>query len=140
MLNEKTLSRKIRKLIRIKTAIMKTNDTGSKKFNNEQTMNEGFSGENIPGDYNPSQMKPETEIDTKGNHKIVQRARNNDEISDNDSPTSSAQWNDNENLRHGISASDAAKKMEHKDNNWDSRSPYEQPRNPENHGNINSEE
>jgi len=119
---------------------MEMNDTGSKKFNNEQTMNEGFSGENIPGDYNPSQMKPETEIDAEGNHKIVQRARNTDEVSDNDSPASSAQWNENENLHQGISETDAAQKMEHKDRNWDSRSPSEQPRNSENHGNINSDE
>ncbi len=33
---------------------MENKDLGSKKINNEQEMNEGFSGENIPDGYNPA--------------------------------------------------------------------------------------
>lgn len=57
---------------------MKSQDLGNKKMNNKQKLNEGFSGENIPKDYNPSEsiMKPETQTDQHGNTKIINRARN----------------------------------------------------------------
>lgn len=57
---------------------MESNDLGSKKTNNKQNTNEGFSGENLPEDYNPaaSILKAEVETDANGNQKIVQRARN----------------------------------------------------------------
>ncbi len=57
---------------------MEDKDLGSKKMNNKQKVNEGFSGENIPEDYNPSKsiMKPETQTDQHGNTNIISRARN----------------------------------------------------------------
>lgn len=57
---------------------MEDKDLGSKKMNNKQKTNEGFSGENIPEDYNPSKsiMKTETETDKEGNTKVVKRPRN----------------------------------------------------------------
>ncbi|HEX8562663.1 MAG TPA: hypothetical protein VF676_06765 [Flavobacterium sp.] len=57
------------------------NDT---KWNREQhfeqhrEFNEGFSNENLPEDYDPSQMKPETETDEEGNIRQVERARYTD--------------------------------------------------------------
>ncbi|MDQ7961372.1 hypothetical protein [Flavobacterium lindanitolerans] len=57
-------------------------DIGNKKWNGEQEkqkgeINEGFSGKNLPENYNPSKGKLKTEIekDADGNTDIVQRAR-----------------------------------------------------------------
>lgn len=59
-------------------------DLGSKKMNNqekESDKNEGFSGENLPKNYDPSKgkLKSETEKDTDGSTETVQRARDVDE-------------------------------------------------------------
>ena len=59
-------------------------DLGSKKMNNqekESEKNEGFSGENLPKNYDPSKGKLKTEIDTDtdGSSEAVQRARDVDE-------------------------------------------------------------
>lgn len=59
-------------------------DLGSKKMNNrekESNKNEGFSGENLPNNYDPSQGDLNTEIekDKAGNVKTEQRARSVDE-------------------------------------------------------------
>ncbi len=59
-------------------------DLGSKKMNNqekESNKNEGFSGENLPKNYDPSKgkLKSETEKDTDGSTETVQRARDVDE-------------------------------------------------------------
>ena len=59
-------------------------DLGSKKINNQEKTsekNEGFSGENLPKNYNPSsnKLKPEVEKDEEGNMEIQQRARDVDE-------------------------------------------------------------
>lgn len=61
-----------------------TQDKGSSKMNNEQKTNdknEGFSGENLPNNYNPSNNKLNTELekDTKGNINVEKRARSVDE-------------------------------------------------------------
>ena len=54
---------------------MENQDLGSKKMNNK-SLNEGFSGEHISKNYNPSSvLKSELEIDENGNKKIVERAR-----------------------------------------------------------------
>ncbi|GGB74167.1 hypothetical protein GCM10007424_12610 [Flavobacterium suaedae] len=55
-------------------------DLGSKKWNNEEKeskKNEGFSGENLPKNYNPSKdkMTPEVEKDEEGSIDTVKRAR-----------------------------------------------------------------
>lgn len=56
-------------------------NTSDKKSNNEQKVNEGFSGENIPRNYNPSgeALQAESEKDRYGNHDRVMRARNQNE-------------------------------------------------------------
>lgn len=59
-------------------------DLGSKKMNNQEKKserNEGFSGENLPKDYNPSKGKltPEVEKNTGGDTEVVKRARDVDE-------------------------------------------------------------
>lgn len=61
-------------------ASSKDKDLEDKKWNGEQDEgepNEGFSGKNIPEDYNPSKekLKSETEKDEDGNTKEVKRAR-----------------------------------------------------------------
>ncbi|RZJ54328.1 MAG: hypothetical protein EOO45_30580, partial [Flavobacterium sp.] len=59
-------------------------DLGSKKMFNqekESDKNEGFSGENLPNNYDPSQSKLKTEVDKDedGNAETVKRARDVDE-------------------------------------------------------------
>ena len=57
---------------------MEKKDLGSKKMNNKQEVNEGFSGKNMfeDADSKPAKLKEEIETDTAGNEKTVQRARN----------------------------------------------------------------
>lgn len=62
-------------------------DIGNKKWNGEQEkkkgeINEGFSGKNLPDDYNPSKGKLKTEIekDAEGNSDVVKRARPDKDI------------------------------------------------------------
>jgi hypothetical protein len=59
-------------------------DLGSKKMNNQEKLsnrNEGFSGENLPKNYNPAADKLKTELDKdkSGSLKTVKRARDVDE-------------------------------------------------------------
>lgn len=59
-------------------------DLGSKKINNQEKgsdKNEGFSGDNLPKNYDPSSKKltPEIEKDEAGNTHTQQRARDVDE-------------------------------------------------------------
>lgn len=59
-------------------------DLGSKKINNTEKTgenNEGFSGENLPKNYDPSKDKLKTELDKneEGDTQTVQRARDVDE-------------------------------------------------------------
>lgn len=59
-------------------------DLGSKKIDNSEKqgeLNEGFSGENLPKNYDPSsnKLKPEIDKDKDGNAEIVHRARDVDE-------------------------------------------------------------
>lgn len=118
---------------------MDTNDLGNKKFNNEQQVNEGFSGENIAENYNPSlgKLKPEEEIDQDGNHKLVRRA----DLSDEQSGRS---WNENESLSRGVEDENTTQKMvEHKDRNSDiatNRYPNAHPDNHTDRGNIKLDE
>lgn len=56
--------------------------TGDKTWNNQQQkgkVNEGFSGENLPEDYNPSKLNKESETDSEGETKAVNRARKSEE-------------------------------------------------------------
>lgn len=59
-------------------------DLGDKKINNQEKKsdrNEGFSGDNLPKNYDPSKGKLKTELDknTDGSTESVQRARDVDE-------------------------------------------------------------
>jgi len=117
---------------------MENKDLGNKKINNEQELNEGFSGENISDDYNPSkgQLQPETETDEKGNTKTVKRARNPDgnTESKNDTPNNPMDRNSEEN---------AKKTVENKDRNSDitpNRYPNSHPDNHKNRGNMELDE
>jgi len=60
-------------------------DLGDKKINNHEKQsdrNEGFSGENLPKNYDPSSDKLEAELDKKkdGGAQLEQRARDVDEM------------------------------------------------------------
>lgn len=59
-------------------------DLGSKKIGNQQKesdRNEGFSGDNLPKNYDPSKDKLKTELEQKedGSTEVQQRARDTDE-------------------------------------------------------------
>lgn len=120
---------------------METNDLGSKKINNEQSVNEGFSGENLSQSYNPSTMKTEAEVDAAGNRKEVDRARHVDDSQNNATP-SDRNWNESESLSRGISTEDVTAAVENKDHNYDSpqRYPDSHPDNHEDRGNIKLDE
>lgn len=114
---------------------MENKDLANKKINNEQKVNEGFSGENIPADYNPAKgkLKSETETDENGNTKKVERARNPD--SNTESHTSATA----NNTRGVNSEKDIEKTVENKDKNSDitpNRYPNSHADNHENRGNM----
>lgn len=64
---------------------MKTTEkTGKRKIDNHEKptpVNEGFSGENLPENYDPSSAKQETEVekDKHGNKHVVKRSRDVEE-------------------------------------------------------------
>ena len=106
---------------------MEDKDLGSKRINNEKPVNEGFSGTNIPENYNPSTKKLNTEVekDAEGNTKVVERARNANAKSDDTNPDKTYLENE--------------KKVENKDFNSDvtpKRYDNSDPANRENRGNI----
>jgi hypothetical protein len=115
---------------------METNkDLGDKTWNNQQKpetheLNEGFSSENLPENYNNDagkRMKNEIETDQFGYQKEVMRARfphQHDEIID---------YHDN------AEAIENKKSLENRDRNYDieaNRYPYSHPDNHKNRGNI----
>ena len=102
---------------------MENKDLGSKKINNEQIVNEGFSGKNIPESYNPSEKKLNTEVekDAQGKTKVAERARNSNTNGEDETHP------------------DSKKNIENKDFNFDvtpKRYPDLDPANQENRGNI----
>lgn len=107
-------------------------DLGDKKWNGEQetskeAINEGFSGKNLPNDYNPSKGKLKTEIekDKDGNLNVVKRARSVENKSSDKEST-------DENLKN-------KKKPENRDKNSDidpNRYPASHPENKKNRGNM----
>ena len=113
---------------------MDSKDLGSKKINNEQQVNEGFSGDNLSKNYNPAKEKltPEQETDKDGNIKNVERARNVEQNDDNSGTT--------ENPGSGVNTEEAQQKtVENKDRNSDiatNRYPNSHPDNHQNRGNI----
>ena len=110
----------------------KANDLGDKKWNGEEAksnknVNEGFSGQNLPDDYDPSKgkLKSETEKDESGQKETVKRARNVDDY-DNEATTSGEEIK-------------SQKNPENRDKNSDSnpnRYPAGHPDNQKNRGNM----
>ncbi|MFV8343122.1 hypothetical protein [Flavobacterium sp. XS2P39] len=121
---------------------MESNDLGSKKANNKQNINEGFSGQNLAKNANPevSHLKSEVETDSHGNQKIVQRARNIDgTLEQNEDSTPKNLSSDTAN----VSEEQAKKMVENKDHNSDiipNRYPNSHPDNQEDRGNIKLDE
>lgn len=123
-------------------------DLGSKKINNQEKRserNEGFSGENLPKNYDPSTNKLKTEIDKdrKGNSLTVKRARDVDEkkappVSANDKATR----NDGKTVsksRGTTSEKEDIETAENRDFNSDTdkkRYPASHPDNKRNRGNM----
>jgi len=94
---------------------MENKDLGSKKINNKQEVNEGFSGKNkfSEADSDSSKLNEEIEIDAQGNKKIVQRSRN----AGGTNIDASAE---NENANRGVSTeADVKKTVENRDKNSD---------------------
>ena len=116
------------------------NDLEDKKWNSHQdkgNVNEGFSGENIDSDYNPSdesisdRLKAERETDELGNDHTVDRARYPD-----DSEFITSGDADNSAIRNKES-------LENRDRNYDTsenRYPPSHPDTRENRGNIEMDE
>ncbi|MFV8370143.1 hypothetical protein [Flavobacterium sp. LB2R40] len=117
---------------------MESNNLGSKKTNNKQNINEGFSGENLAKNANPEvpHLKSEIETDSDGNQKIVKRARNIDGTLEQNEG-SIAEKLSSETAK--IPEEQAKKMIENKDHNSDiipNRYPNEHPDNKKNRGNI----
>ena len=112
-----------------------------KKTHQNEELNEGFSAENIPADYNPSdepaedRLRTEYETDQFGNETEVKRAR----FVDRDSPQGSKIENppaDNKIIENPQSVTN-------RDRNYDTepnRYPASHPENHENRGNIETEQ
>jgi len=117
---------------------MEDKDLGSKKINNEQEVNEGFSGENISKDYNPAKEKlnTEQETDEEGNTKNVERARNQEQ--------GDPSLDQGESLSSGVKSDEAQQKtVENKDRNSDieaNRYPNSHPDNHNDRGNMKLDE
>lgn len=131
MLKAWLLRPKNRNIKDLKNNAMETDDLENKKINNEQKVNEGFSGENLPEDYDPAakKLKPETETDQYGNTKTVDRARHTEQPpAPNDT---------------GLDDNPTRKAVENKDRNSDiatNRYPNSHPDNHTNRGNIEMDE
>lgn len=125
---------------------MESNDLSSKKMNNKQIMNEGFSGQNMEEDAQTGApiLNNELETDANGDQKIVQRARNVDgslsEVADDEVRS----WNDNESLSRGVtSEKDVMKTIENEDRNSDitaNRYPNNHPDHQADRGNMKLDE
>lgn len=111
--------------------------TGDTKWNSHQEPNEGFSAQNIPQDYNPSdekienRLRPELETRQDGSHGVVERARFPDDAPQEDT-ASPELGNDNRVIENQES-------LENRDRNYDldpERYPPSHPENKENRGNL----
>lgn len=124
---------------------MESKDLGSKKMNNKQNMNEGFSGDNMSAMHNPSGpiLKPDVEIDLNGNPIIVQRARDLDTTPVHIPEPTNHHYNENEDMNQDLSEGEVKRTVENKDRNSDitaNRYPNSSPENRENRGNIKLDE
>ena len=125
---------------------MEKKDLGSKKINNKQEVNEGFSGKNISddADSNTSKLKDEVETDANGNEKTVQRARNIEGATPDLPEKIDKDQQVEKGLNRGVSTEkDTKKTVENIDRNSDitpNRYPNSHPDNHENRGNGNLNE
>ena len=113
---------------------MKKSDLGTKKINNEQQVNESFSGKNIPKNHNAStpNLKTEMEKDAQGNLVSVDRARYMDKEMENSKSAPQVDYQTK-------SIHQTPEKAEHKDFNSNPNPkefPDKQKKNQENRGNI----
>lgn len=101
-------------------------------FEQHREFNEGFSNENLPADYDPSQMKEETEIDEDGNIRKVDRARFTDFTGEQTSDDTGKKASNNKAIENPES-------LQNRDRNYDdpNRYPPSHPDNHESRGNIN---
>ncbi|RZJ67815.1 MAG: hypothetical protein EOO50_04360 [Flavobacterium sp.] len=107
-------------------------DLGSKTWNNDQQkgdLNEGFSGENIPDDYNPAKHVKERETDAQGNSRFVDRARDAHMTSDGERG-----WSESESLSRANEIYDE-KADGKEDHNYDDAQRYSSPSHRDNHEN-----
>ena len=113
---------------------MENKDLGAMKANNEQQLNEGFSGQNMPKD--TPDLKNEVEKDKEGNTDVVKRARKvDDNLEDSKEATSATKTTNNENQNQ--------KTVENKDRNSDitpNRYPNSDPENHKDRGNMKLDE
>ena len=110
----------------------KDKDLGDKKMNGKQTVNEGFSGENIRDDFSneASKLRTEIETDADGNKKVVDRARH----VEGTIPEEEKTWNENESLARGVDTEEEVMKtIENIDHNSDITAHRYPNSHPENH-------
>lgn len=123
-------------------------DLGAQKINNQEkpgNKNEGFSGENLPKNYDPSKgkLKTEQDKDTDGDTETVQRARDVDEKKAANVSQSDKANRDGETVSKSRGTSNEkedAETAENRDFNSDTeedRYPASHPDNKKQRGNIN---
>jgi hypothetical protein len=123
-------------------------DLGAKKMNNQEKFsekNEGFSGENLPKNYNPSTDKLKAELDKNkdGDTEIVKRARDVDEKKASPVSQSSVAARDGETVsksRGTANETEDTETAQNRDFNSDTdadRYPAGHPDNKKQRGNIN---
>ena len=106
--------------------------------NNTNQRNEGFSGGNISTDYNPAPLKTELDIDSKGSHNQVERARNANANPNNAEPAVEEPKSKDDNKKI-----EEPKSLENRDRNSDvatNRYPASHPENHENRGDMKLDE
>ncbi|HEX8270247.1 MAG TPA: hypothetical protein VF581_10185 [Flavobacterium sp.] len=109
---------------------------GEQHFEQHRDFNEGFSAENLPKDYNPSQLKSETVTDEQGNEKTVERARHTELDPNADAAKTADESADNQIIEKGDSP-------QNRDRNYDTEADRYPASHPDNHvhrGNMNVEE
>ena len=117
----------------------KDKDLGDKKMNGKQSVNEGFSGENIANDFSNknSKLKTEIETDADGNKKVVDRARH----VEGTIPEEERTWNEKESLARGVETEkDVMRTIENIDRNSDITAHRYPNSHPENHKDTGAKE
>lgn len=126
-------------ILTLKYKIMGTNNLGSKKINGVQKTNDELKGKNVSHDTdeNKLELKKEVVTDKSGDKKVVDRARNENEVI-NEVPDKTKSGNANAN--RGVNSEEEAKKtVENKDRNSDitpNRYPNSNPESHKDRGNM----